>query len=67
MDPERDPVCGMRVDSRTAVAKEVYEGKTYYFCSRSCHEHFLANPQMYLAWLRGPPDQAVTPGDLRNP
>jgi Cu+-exporting ATPase len=54
MDPERDPVCGMRVDSRTAVAKEVYEGKTYYFCSRSCHEHFLANPQMYLAWLRGP-------------
>ncbi|MDA2916907.1 YHS domain-containing protein [Nitrospinae bacterium AH_259_B05_G02_I21] len=36
----RDPVCGMEVDEVTAPAETEYKGKTYYFCSKDCKEHF---------------------------
>ncbi|HHX4058160.1 TPA: YHS domain-containing protein [Burkholderia contaminans] len=42
-----DPVCGMQIDSEKAAATEVIEGKTYYFCSSSCHEKFQANRDQY--------------------
>lgn len=42
-----DPVCGMKVDEKQAAAKVVYEGKTYYFCSESCHKTFTAEPTKY--------------------
>jgi Cu+-exporting ATPase len=38
-----DPVCGMLVDRSSAKRRAEYEGATYYFCSRSCHDKFLAN------------------------
>ncbi|HLF78859.1 MAG TPA: YHS domain-containing protein [Dehalococcoidia bacterium] len=47
MPTVKDPVCGMQIDSNTAVASEEHEGKKYYFCSRSCHERFTANPKQY--------------------
>jgi YHS domain-containing protein len=34
------------VDSNTPSA--VYNGKTYYFCSRECHDEFLKNPEKYV-------------------
>ncbi len=40
---ETDPVCGMEVDPKTAP-KEIYKGKTYYFCSPSCKAEFKENP-----------------------
>jgi Cu+-exporting ATPase len=45
---ERDPVCGMNVN--TATAKHIHEhaGKNYYFCCAGCVEKFKANPQGYL-------------------
>jgi Cu+-exporting ATPase len=45
---ERDPVCGMNVE--TATAKHIHEhaGKNYYFCCAGCVEKFKANPQTYL-------------------
>ncbi|WP_437190851.1 heavy metal translocating P-type ATPase [Planctomicrobium sp. SH527] len=38
-----DPVCGMTVDPATALSGE-RDGKTYYFCSRYCHDSFLKAP-----------------------
>lgn len=44
-----DPVCGMDIDPADAVGTEEYEGKTYYFCSKSCQEQFKAEPEKYAA------------------
>ena len=46
-----DPVCGMRIDADDAVATAEHEGKTqtYYFCSRACHDAFVADPASYPA------------------
>lgn len=39
-----DPVCDMRVKISEAVEFEKRDGKTYYFCSKHCHELFRQNP-----------------------
>jgi Cu+-exporting ATPase len=44
---QRDPVCGMQVDPRTAAAQSTYLGKTYYFCSPACKQQFDKNPAQY--------------------
>jgi Cu+-exporting ATPase len=46
---ERDPVCGMNVN--TATARHLYDqgGKRYYFCCAPCVEKFKANPARYLS------------------
>jgi Cu+-exporting ATPase len=46
---ERDPVCGMNVDSANAAATVEHDGSTYYFCCRGCAGKFKADPQKYLA------------------
>lgn len=43
-----DPVCGMEVDEKTAVAMSEYKGKTYYFCSSGCKTTFDKEPEKYL-------------------
>lgn len=43
-----DPVCGMQIDSTKAAASEAVQGQTYYFCSKSCHTKFRANPDRYV-------------------
>jgi len=45
---EIDPVCGMKVDPATAAGRHEYNGRTYYFCGRSCLERFKADPEKYL-------------------
>jgi len=36
-----DPICGMTVDTATALHAE-RDGKTSYFCSEHCREKFLS-------------------------
>jgi len=36
----KDPICGMYVDEKTGLKKEV-GGKTYYFCAESCMRAFV--------------------------
>ncbi len=51
-DPETDPVCGMEVDAKRAVAAgRVLEhgGATYYFCSDGCRDRFKADPAPFLS------------------
>ena len=53
-----DPVCDMKVDTRTAAHKLELDGTIYFFCSARCLEKFRADPDQYL----NPPahDPAVT-------
>src|SRR5207302_7982201 len=44
---QRDPVCNMQVDEKTAPAKLNHNGKDYYFCSQQCVDKFKSNPQQY--------------------
>lgn len=43
----KDPVCGMDVDEKKAVATAVHKGKTYYFCSAGCKATFEKTPEKY--------------------
>ncbi|MGC5172064.1 YHS domain-containing protein [Microbacterium sp. DT81.1] len=47
--PERvtDPVCGMRIDPKTAAATREHDGATFYFCSTGCADIFDADPHRY--------------------
>ncbi|HEY4475680.1 MAG TPA: YHS domain-containing protein [Candidatus Paceibacterota bacterium] len=42
-----DTVCGMELGlDKIRLAKE-YNGETYYFCSKSCKDHFDDEPEKY--------------------
>jgi len=45
---EKDPVCGMDVDPRTATIKFEYKGQMFYFCSPGCKKDFEKEPQKYI-------------------
>jgi len=43
----QDPVCGMTVETATAVTSE-FKGKTYYFCSLDDKKEFEKAPATYI-------------------
>jgi Cu+-exporting ATPase len=45
---ERDVVCGMQVDPAKAAGTSEHDGKTYYFCSKTCKTTFDANPAQFV-------------------
>lgn len=47
-EPVTDPVCGMRIARSAAVAKEVYVGHAYFFCSQECQKKFVREPAAYV-------------------
>ena len=47
MSTEKDPVCGMDVDS-DAELRHKHDGRDYVFCSSRCLDKFMAEPQRYL-------------------
>jgi len=53
---EKDPVCGMKIDEKTAAARTQYKGTTYYFCAHGCLRVFLQEPEKYVGRI-SPPDQ----------
>ncbi|HSE97793.1 MAG TPA: YHS domain-containing protein [Blastocatellia bacterium] len=53
MAAQRDPVCGMEVDERTASSKSNFQGQDYYFCSQGCKSKFDQNPQQYAGQASG--------------
>jgi len=44
----KDPVCGMKISRKTAIAEYDYQGKTYYFCAAACRQSFEAQPEKYI-------------------
>jgi len=47
----KDPICGMYVDEKVSRFKAEVRGTTYYFCSKSCLDEFLA-PERELKRLK---------------
>lgn len=48
-----DPVCGMRIDPKTAAGSSEYKGQRYYFCSASCKTNFDSDPAKYAGAAQG--------------
>ncbi|MBW2094054.1 MAG: YHS domain-containing protein [Deltaproteobacteria bacterium] len=44
----KDPVCGMEVVPGKTKLVAIYQGHSYWFCSRGCRETFETHPQKYL-------------------
>jgi len=44
----RDPVCGMTVDPKAGKPAAEYEGRIFHFCSQSCHDKFVKQPEEYV-------------------
>ncbi|MBS0377195.1 MAG: heavy metal translocating P-type ATPase [Proteobacteria bacterium] len=42
-----DPVCGMTVPANAALSEQ-HAGRQYSFCSASCQDKFVANPNQYV-------------------
>jgi YHS domain-containing protein len=55
-----DPVCGMSVDVRTAVATVERDGTTYFFCAERCARKFVSGAALDTAHAEGD-DMAVDP------
>ncbi len=43
-----DPICQMRVSSKTANYHFKYNGQNYYFCASGCLKKFKENPSKYI-------------------
>ena len=54
---EKDPVCGMDVDTETSTLSLEHDGKTYWFCGKGCLLEFKDDPEQYLS-----PDHVPTMG-----
>ena len=51
IEPDEDPVCGMRVDPATARAKGLvltHDGREYVFCGKGCMLDFRDDPAPFL-------------------
>ena len=51
IDPNEDPVCGMRVDVDAARSKgltHTHEGREYVFCGKGCMLDFRDDPGPFL-------------------
>ena len=44
---EKDPVCGMQVDPKSAAGQAQHGGKSYYFCSAGSKAKFEKSPSQY--------------------
>jgi Cu+-exporting ATPase len=43
-----DPVCGMRVNPKSAPATAQWNGRNFYFCNPKCRERFVAAPLQFV-------------------
>lgn len=43
-----DPVCGMKVDEKSATWKSEHQGQTYYFCAPGCKRTFDRDPEKFI-------------------
>ena len=52
-----DPVCGMKVDAKSAAGSVSHQNQSYYFCGSACRRKFEADPARYVQ-----PRRADDPG-----
>lgn len=61
---ETDLVCGMHVTVTDATPSANFDGKTYHFCSETCHATFGTDPWFYVSG-RGGGHKAAAPKDAQ--
>ena len=44
---ERDPVCGMEIEEKTAAGRSEFQGVSYYFCAPGCMQAFDEEPARF--------------------
>lgn len=44
----KDPVCGMQIEDKEAAGTSTYKGERYFFCSESCRDKFIRNPEAFI-------------------
>lgn len=49
MDEVEDPVCGVMLDPKYAIASKRFRGRKFYFCSQDCKEAFEEDTEAYVA------------------
>jgi len=54
---QKDPVCGMSVDTNKPQETSSYMGKTYYFCSMECKKAFDERPAQFASKPQQPSAQ----------
>ncbi len=59
MTEHKDPVCEMMVEEGTEAGTHTYKGEKYYFCSQSCVERFIQDPEKFLAPHPAPAEMPV--------
>jgi len=59
-----DPVCGMKVDTRTSRLRAEHGSNTFHFCSTSCLAKFQADPARYLVPKSPAPQAALAEGAI---
>jgi Cu+-exporting ATPase len=42
-----DLVCGMTVEDSAAAPRATHDGRSYVFCSTTCRDRFIADPDRY--------------------
>ncbi len=45
----KDPVCGMTVPLDAGKPSLEHAGESYHFCSRTCHDKFVADPEHFIS------------------
>ncbi|MBM3313711.1 HAD-IC family P-type ATPase, partial [candidate division WOR-3 bacterium] len=60
----KDPVCGMDVTAGQEAARRDYDGRTYYFCSKTCARKFQQNPEALISPQR--PQEARSPDNQQS-
>jgi len=58
METQKDPVCGMQVDKKTAAGESEYKGQAYYFCNPVCKTKFDESPEQYAGSSETQSDRA---------
>lgn len=58
----KDIVCGMSIEEKDAAGTSEYEGKTYYFCAKSCKEDFDKDPARFINPVRKPEGSSLSNG-----
>jgi Cu+-exporting ATPase len=65
---DKDPVCGMTVDSSKSKHHSQHGGKTWYFCSSRCQSRFDEDPARYFGeeyiGEKSQPKESVAPGGM---
>lgn len=58
----KDPVCGMSVDLSAGKPSYEYGDDVFHFCSKKCHDKFVADPEHYLSGTRRQAEKPAPPG-----